>query len=37
MKMVLYHIDKSTGAKDNWDVTNLNPRGIVGRIYAGDH
>ena len=27
---------KSTGANDHQGVTNLDPRGMVGRIYVGD-
>ena len=25
------------GANDTWDVANLNPRGMVGKIYIGKH
>ena len=28
---------KSMGANDPWGVVNLDPRGMVGRIYVGDH
>ena len=28
---------KSTGANEPRGVTNLDPRGMVGRIYVGDH
>ena len=28
---------KSTGANDVSGVANLDPRGMVGRIYEGDH
>ena len=28
---------KSMGANDPWVVANLDPRGMVGRIYVGDH
>ena len=28
---------KAMGANDPWGVSNLDPRGIVGRIYVGDH
>ena len=28
---------KSMGAYDPRDMANLDPRGIVGRIYVGDH
>ena len=28
---------KSMGANEPQDVASLNPRGIVGRIYVGDH
>ena len=28
---------KSTGANEPRDVANLDPRGMVGRIYVGDH
>ena len=28
---------KSLGANDPWGVANLDPRGIVGGIYVGDH
>ena len=28
---------KSMGANDPRDVANLDPRGMVGRIYVGDH
>ena len=27
----------SMGANDPWDVASLDPRGMVGRIYVGDH
>ena len=25
------------GANDPWGVANLNPRGLIGRIYVGEH
>ena len=25
------------GANESWGVANLDPRGMVGRIYVGDH
>ena len=25
------------GANEPWDVANLDPRGMIGRIYVGDH
>ena len=28
---------KSLGANDPWGMANLDPRGMVGRIYVGDH
>ena len=28
---------KSVGANEPWDVANLDPRGVVGSIYVGDH
>ena len=28
---------KSVGANDPWGMTNLDPRGLIGRIYVGDH
>ena len=28
---------KSVGANDPWGMANLDPRGIVNRIYVGDH
>ena len=28
---------KSMGVNDPWDVANLDPRGMVGRIYIGDY
>ena len=28
---------KSVGADDPWGVASLDPRGLVGRIYVGDH
>ena len=28
---------KSLGADESWGVANLDPRGMVGRIYVGDH
>ena len=28
---------KSMGANEPWGVANLDPRGMVGRIYVGDH
>ena len=28
---------KSMGAKEPPDVANLDPRGLIGRIYVGDH
>ena len=28
---------KSMGTNDPWGVANLDPRGMVGRIYLGDH
>ena len=28
---------KCMGANDPWGMANLDPRGIVGRIYVGDH
>ena len=28
---------KSMAAHDLWGVANLDPRGMVGRIYVGDH
>ena len=31
-----FHV-KSMGAKGNRGVTNLDPRGMVGQIYAGDN
>ena len=27
----------SMGANDPWDVANLDPKGMVGRINVGDH
>ena len=29
--------EMSMGAKDHWGVANLDPRGMVGKIYVGDH
>ena len=29
--------EKSMGANDPWGVASLDPRGLVGRIYVGDH
>ena len=31
-----YHY-KSVGANDPWGVASLDPRGLIGRIYIGDH
>ena len=28
---------KSMGANDPWGVASLGPRGLIGRIYVGDH
>ena len=28
---------KSVGANDPWGMANLDSRGMVGRIYVGDH
>ena len=28
---------KSMGADNTWGVASLNPRGLIGRIYVGDH
>ena len=28
---------KSMGANDPWGVASLDPRGLIGRIYVGDH
>ena len=28
---------KSTGVNDPWDMASLDPRGLIGRIYVGDH
>ena len=28
---------KSMGANDPWGMASLGPRGLIGRIYAGDH
>ena len=28
---------KSMGANDPWDVASLGTRGLIGRIYVGDH
>ena len=28
---------KSVGGNDHWGVANLDPKGMVGRIYVGDH
>ena len=28
---------KSTGANDPWGMASLGPRGLIGRIYVGDH
>ena len=27
----------SMGVKDHWSMANLDPRGLIGRIYVGDH
>ena len=32
----LFHY-KSMGAKEPWGLTSLDPRGMIGRIYVGDH
>ena len=36
-KIFSFSHDKSMGAKDHWDIANLNPRGMVGRLYVWDH
>ena len=28
---------KSMGANDPWDVASFGPRGLIGRIFVGDH
>ena len=28
---------KSVGANDPWGLASLDPRGLIGRIYVGDH
>ena len=28
---------KSVGVNDPWGMANLDPKGMVGRIYVGDH
>ena len=32
----LFHY-KSMGANDPWGMASLDPRGLIGRIYVGDH
>ena len=32
-----FSLYKSMGAIEPWGVANLDPRGMVGRIYVGDH
>ena len=33
----VFPYEKSMGAKDHWGIANLDPMGMVGRIYVGDH
>ena len=34
---IVFFRDKSMGFKDNKGIANLDPRGMVGRIYVEDH
>ena len=36
-KIFLSFSHKSVGANDPWGMASLGPRGLIGRIYAGDH
>ena len=36
-KILSFSQSKSMGANDPWGVANLDPSGVVGRIYVGDH
>ena len=36
-KTIIFSHYKSMGANDPRGVANLDPRGMVGRIYVGDH
>ena len=36
-KIFYIYLIISIGANDSWGVANLDPRGMVGRIYIGDH
>ena len=35
--LVFFFHYKSAGANDHQGIANLNPKGMVGRMYVGDH
>ena len=36
-QMIFYKCNEFKKAKDSQGMPNLNPRGMIGRIYVGDH